>query len=38
MTKKEFLNFISNDKEDVLQQLLDLLDVMKIDYCLYFAL
>jgi len=25
MTKKEFLNFISNGKEDVLQQLLDLL-------------
>jgi hypothetical protein len=33
MTKKEFLNFISNGKEDVMQQLLDLLEVMKIDYC-----
>ncbi|MBM4065930.1 MAG: hypothetical protein FJ266_09870 [Planctomycetes bacterium] len=33
MTKKEFLTFISNGKEDVLQQLLDLLDAMKIDYC-----
>ena len=33
MTKKEFLNFICNGKEDVLQQLLDLLDAMKIDYC-----
>ena len=33
MTKKEFLNFISNGKEDVLQQLLDLLEAMKIDYC-----
>jgi len=31
MTKKEFLNFISNGKEDVLQQLLDLLEAMKID-------
>ena len=33
MTKKEFLNFISNGKEDVLQQLFDLLEAMKIDYC-----
>jgi len=31
MTKKEFLIFISNGKEDVLQQLLDLLEAMKID-------
>ena len=31
MTKKEFLYFISNGKEDVLQQLLDLLEAMKID-------
>jgi len=31
MTKKEFLAFISNGKEDVLQQLLDLLEAMKID-------
>jgi len=38
MTKKEFLNLISNGKEDILQQLLDLLDAMKIDYCIYFAL
>jgi len=31
MTKKEFLNFISNGKEDVLQQLFDLLEAMKIE-------
>jgi len=31
MTKKEFLAYISNGKEDVLQQLLDLLEAMKID-------
>jgi len=29
--QKEFLTLISNGKEDVLQQLLDLLDAMKID-------
>ena len=33
MTKKEFMNSVSNDKEDILQQLLDLLNDMKIDYC-----
>ncbi|MBA7500179.1 hypothetical protein ES705_08638 [subsurface metagenome] len=33
MTKKEFMNSVSNGQEDILQQLLDLLDSMKIDYC-----
>ena len=33
MTKKEFYNSVSKGKEDVLQQLLDLLDMLKIDYC-----
>jgi len=33
MTKKEFMNSVSNGQEDVLQQLLDLLNEMKIDYC-----
>ena len=33
MTKKEFMNILSNDQEDVLQQFLDLLNEMKIDYC-----
>jgi len=33
MTKKEFLNSIVNGSNDVLQQLLDLLKVMKINYC-----
>lgn len=33
MTKKEFINFVSNGQEDVLQELLDLLNEMKIDYC-----
>lgn len=33
MTKKEFMNILSNGQEDVLQQLLDLLNEMKIDYC-----
>ncbi|MGB8657999.1 MAG: nucleotidyl transferase AbiEii/AbiGii toxin family protein [Candidatus Zixiibacteriota bacterium] len=33
MTKKEFMNSVSNGREDVLQQMLDLLNEMKIDYC-----
>lgn len=33
MTKKEFINSISNGQDDVIQQLIDLLDRMKIDYC-----
>ena len=33
MTKKEFMNSVSNGQEDILQQLLDLLNEMKIDYC-----
>ena len=33
MTKKEFMHSISNGKEDILQQMLDLLNGMKIDYC-----
>lgn len=33
MTKKEFMNSVSNGQEDILQRLLDLLDSMKIDYC-----
>ncbi len=33
MTKREFMNCISNSREDVLQQLLDLLNEMEIDYC-----
>lgn len=33
MTKKEFMNILSNGQEDVLQQFLDLLNEMKIDYC-----
>ncbi|MCK5094283.1 MAG: hypothetical protein KAR18_06130, partial [Spirochaetes bacterium] len=33
MTKKEFMNILSNGQEDVLQQLFDLLNEMKIDYC-----
>ena len=34
MTEKEFMNVLSNDQEDVLQQFLDLLNEQKIDYCL----
>ncbi len=34
MTKKEFLNSITNGKVDVLQLLLDLLGELKIDYCI----
>lgn len=33
MTKKEFMNILSNGQEDVLQRFLDLLNEMKIDYC-----
>jgi len=33
MTKKEFMNIICNGQEDLLQQFLDLLTKMKIDYC-----
>ena len=33
MTEKEFMNSASNGQEDILQQLFDLLDSMKIDYC-----
>jgi len=33
MTKKEFMNIISNGQEDLLQQFLDLLKKFKIDYC-----
>jgi len=33
MTKKEFLNSISKDEEDFIQQLLDLLKKMEIEYC-----
>ena len=33
MTKKEFLNSVSNGEEDILQWLLDLLESQKIEYC-----
>ena len=33
MTKKEFMHAVSNGREDILQQMLDLLNEMKIDYC-----
>ena len=33
MTKKEFMKSVSNGQEDILQQILDLLNEMKIDYC-----
>jgi len=33
MTKKEFMNSVSKGREDILQQILDLLNMMKIDYC-----
>jgi hypothetical protein len=33
MTRKEFMNLIGNGQEDILQQLLDLLEEMKLDYC-----
>jgi hypothetical protein len=34
MTKKEFLNSLSQSKKDVVQEIIDLLNEMKIDYCL----
>ncbi len=34
MTKKEFLKSISNGKEDILQQILNLLKTEKVKYCL----
>jgi hypothetical protein len=34
MTKKRFLNSVSHSKEDILQEIIDLLNEMKIDYCL----
>ncbi len=33
MTKKEFLSSVSHGQEDILQQFLDLLQGMKLDYC-----
>ena len=33
MTKKEFMNCVANGQVDILQQFLDLLNDMKIDYC-----
>ncbi len=33
MTKKEFLNSVSNGEEDILQRFLDLLESKKIEYC-----
>jgi hypothetical protein len=33
MTKKEFMDSVSNGQEDIVQQLLDLLNEIKIDYC-----
>jgi len=33
VTKKEFMNSVSNGQEDILQQMLDSLNGMKIDYC-----
>jgi hypothetical protein len=33
MTKKQFLKLVSNDKGDILQRLLDLLEKRKIKYC-----
>lgn len=33
MNKKEFMNCVGNGQEDILQQMLDLLNEMKVDYC-----
>lgn len=33
MTGKKFMNIVSNGQEDILQQFLDLVNGMKIDYC-----
>jgi hypothetical protein len=34
MTSKEFLNSLANGSVDIIQQFLDLLDKLKIDYCI----
>jgi hypothetical protein len=34
MTKKQFLNILSNGKQDILQKIFNLLEEMNIDYCL----
>ena len=34
MTKKEFLRSVGNGKDDILQQILDLLKAENINYCL----
>ena len=34
MTKKEFINRVSDSKEDIIQKLLDILNEQKIDYCI----
>ena len=33
MNKKEFMNCVGNGREDILQQMLDLLNETKVDYC-----
>jgi hypothetical protein len=33
MTKKEFMNSVANGQADILQQFLDLVNKMEIDYC-----
>lgn len=33
MTKKEFMKILSNGREDILQQFIDLLKELRIDYC-----
>lgn len=33
VTKKEFMNYVSKGREDILQQMLDLMDEIKVDYC-----
>jgi hypothetical protein len=33
VTKREFMNSVSHGQEDILQQMLDLLNAMKVDYC-----
>jgi hypothetical protein len=33
MTEKQFMNCVANAQEDTLQQFIDLLNDMKIDYC-----
>lgn len=34
VTKKEFLNLVSHGQEDILQQMLYLLNALKVDYCI----